>query len=42
VVVEGSARRVNDLMRQKYGWADHVISTLHDPAKVVSVRLEEP
>lgn len=42
VVVTGSARRVNDLMRQKYGWADHVISTLHDPAKVVAVRLEEP
>ncbi len=42
VVVPGSARRVNDLMRQKYGWADHVISTLHDPAEVVAVRLEEP
>lgn len=42
VVVADFARRVNDLMRQKYGWADRLIATLHDPAKVVAVRLEEP
>lgn len=42
VVATNSARRVNDLMRQKYGWADRLISTLHDPAKAVAVRLEEP
>lgn len=42
VVVQSATRSVNDLMRQKYGWADRLISTLHDPAKVVAVRLEEP
>jgi len=42
VVVPGSTRRVNELMRQQYGWADRLISPLLDPAKVVAVRLEEP
>jgi len=34
--------RVNELMREKYGLADVVVGTLHDPAAVVAVRLAEP
>lgn len=37
--------RVNDMMREKYGWADEVVSLLHDPESTVAVRLienEEP
>ena len=33
--------RVNDMMREKYGWADEVVSLLHDPDSVVAVRLVE-
>jgi hypothetical protein len=42
VVVPDFASRINAAMREKYGWADQVVSTLHDPDEVVAIRLEEP
>ncbi|MEZ4281837.1 MAG: hypothetical protein R3F21_19715 [Myxococcota bacterium] len=35
----GSAERVNAAMREKYGRADQVVAVLHDPARVVAIRL---
>lgn len=40
-VVPDFSRRINELMRRKYGLADRIISTIHDPAAVVAIRLEE-
>ncbi|HKK53596.1 MAG TPA: hypothetical protein VKA74_18515 [Myxococcota bacterium] len=42
VVVPDFARRINGLMRERYGLADRLISTIHDPDEVVAVRLERP
>lgn len=33
---------INYLMREKYGYADQLISLIHDPEAVVAVRLSEP
>lgn len=33
---------INDVMREKYGYADQLIALLHDPTAVVAVRLSEP
>ena len=42
VIVPDFASRINAVMREKYGWADQLIATLHDPDEVVAVRLQEP
>ncbi len=34
--------RVNASMREKYGIADRIVSTLHDPGKIAAIRLVEP
>jgi hypothetical protein len=41
VVIDDFARRLNEAMREKYGIADRIVSTLHDPDEVVAIRLEE-
>jgi hypothetical protein len=33
--------RVNEAMRDKYAWADQIVSLIHDPEAVVPVRLVE-
>jgi hypothetical protein len=33
--------RVNDMMREKYGWADEIVSLINDPDSDVAVRLVE-
>ena len=40
-VIDGLGNRVNEKMREKYGRADELIATLHDPEKVVAIRLDE-
>jgi hypothetical protein len=34
--------QVNAAMREKYGRADQLVSTIHDPEEVVAIRLVEP
>lgn len=34
--------RINYMMREKYGYADQIVSLIHDPAAVVTVRLIPP
>jgi hypothetical protein len=41
-VVQDFAGRINDGMREKYGFADQLTSLLRDPEEVVAIRLEEP
>ncbi len=41
-VSEGDAWRVDEAMREKYAWADWIVSWVHDPAGVVAIRLVEP
>jgi len=41
-IEEGEVDRVNEAMREKYGLADRIVSTLHDPLTVVAIRLVEP
>ncbi len=41
-VDENRAWRINDAMREKYGRADQIVSLLHDPDRVVAIRLIEP
>jgi hypothetical protein len=41
-IVEDYAREINEAMREKYGRADLVVSTIHDSDEVVAVRLVEP
>ena len=41
-VVEYESERVNYLMREKYGYADQIVSLIHDPDAVVAIRLSEP
>ncbi|MCA9505400.1 MAG: hypothetical protein H6748_10350 [Spirochaetaceae bacterium] len=41
-IVDGSAARINHAMREKYAWADLLVSTLHDEETVVAIRLAEP
>lgn len=41
-VAEFESVRVNYLMREKYGYADQIVSLLHDPDEVVAIRLAEP
>jgi len=38
--VPGGAERINDLMAEKYGWAESVISLIHDSNAVIPVRLD--
>lgn len=40
-VIDGLVQRVNDEMRVKYGAADRLIATLHDPENVVAIRLDQ-
>ena len=42
VVVRDFAAKINQAMREKYGLADQLLSTLHDPDEVIAIRLEEP
>lgn len=39
-IVDGFDDKVDDAMREKYGWADQVLAWLRDPADYVSIRLE--
>jgi pyridoxine/pyridoxamine 5'-phosphate oxidase len=39
-VVAGLASRVNAAIREKYGIADQLISTIHDAEKVIAIRLD--
>lgn len=41
-IVEDFADRINDGMREKYGWADQLIALIHDESEVVAIRLFEP
>ena len=41
-IVEDFADRINDGMREKYGRADRLISTIHDDDAVVAIRLVRP
>lgn len=41
-VDEDRVWRINDAMREKYGRADQIVSLLHDPERVVAIRLIEP
>ena len=38
-IVEDFAERINDGMREKYGRADQLISTIHDDEAVLAIRL---
>lgn len=40
-IVEDFADRINDAMRDKYGWADEVIAMIHDSDEVVAIRILE-
>lgn len=41
-VSEFDGERINYMMREKYGYADQLISLIHDPEAVVAIRLAEP
>lgn len=41
-VSEFDGERINFMMREKYGYADQLISLIHDPEAVVAIRLAEP
>jgi hypothetical protein len=41
-IVEYETDRINYAMRQKYGYADQLISLIHDPDRIVPIRLFEP
>lgn len=41
-VSDMGAGRVNEAMRDRYGWADQIVVWIHDPDSVVAVRLVEP
>lgn len=41
-VVEDYSRQINQWMREKYGRADMLISTIHDDDAVVAIRLARP
>lgn len=41
-IVRDFGDRINDGMREKYGFADQLTSLLRDPEEVVAIRLEEP
>lgn len=34
--------RINDRMREKYGYADQLVSLIHDPEQAVAIRLYVP
>lgn len=34
--------RINYTMREKYGYADQLVSLIHDPEQVVAIRLYQP
>jgi hypothetical protein len=42
VIVEDFSGRINDGMREKYGFADQLTGLLRDPEQVLAIRLEEP
>jgi hypothetical protein len=39
-IIDGLVKRVNLAMRDKYGLADRLVTTIHDPEKVVAIRLD--
>jgi len=39
-VIDGLSDRVNAAMREKYGPADRLVSTIHDSTRVVAIRLD--
>lgn len=39
-IIDGLGERVSLAMREKYGAADRLVSTIHDPEKVVAIRLD--
>jgi hypothetical protein len=41
-VSDEGPERVNEAMREKYAWADQVVSLIQDPEAVVAIRLVEP
>jgi hypothetical protein len=41
-LVEDYAREINEAMREKYGRADMLVSTIHDSDEVLAIRLVEP
>jgi|JI10StandDraft_1071094.scaffolds.fasta_scaffold512674_2 hypothetical protein len=41
-IAEESAWRVDEAMREKYAWADWIVSWIHASAGVVAIRLAEP
>lgn len=41
-IIPSYADQVNVLMRDEYGFADRIVSVLHDKNEVVAVRLVEP
>jgi len=41
VIVNDFSDRINEVMREKYGLADQLISTIHEPDEVLAIRLEE-
>ncbi|MEZ4332947.1 MAG: hypothetical protein R3F35_14390 [Myxococcota bacterium] len=41
-IADWDTDRINYVMREKYGYADQLISLIHDPEAVVAIRLYEP
>ena len=41
-IIDRSVDRVNQAMREKYGRADMLVSTIHDSDEVLPIRLLEP
>lgn len=41
-IVPYETERINETMREKYGYADQLISLIHDPEGVVAIRLYVP
>ncbi len=41
-VSDEDVSRINEAMREKYAWADQIVSLIHDPEAVVAIRLVEP
>jgi hypothetical protein len=39
-IIDGLVERVNLALREKYGVADRLVSTIHDPEKIVAIRLD--
>ena len=39
-IIDGLGDRLNAAMREKYGAADRVVSSVHDPEGIVAIRLD--